>query len=296
MDMTTSTIATTGGGEGEDPKTVLRIQDLDVEYSRRSAILNRRSVAVHAVKNVSLDITAGQTLALVGESGSGKSTLCRAIVGLVPTSSGTIRFEDVDLLRIGRSELKRVRKRLQLIFQNPYSSLQPRMKVGDIIAEPLAVHKIGSPAARRAEVLRMLARVGLDLESAERYPPDFSGGQRQRIAIARALITKPSLVICDEAVASLDASVQGQILNLLMKLQADMGVAFLFITHDFDAARAIAHEVAVMRSGEIVETGRAKQVLESPQHEYTKALVAAVPQPKFVTGETWADHEAETPL
>jgi oligopeptide transport system ATP-binding protein len=233
---------------------------------------------LHAVAEVSFAIAAGETLALVGESGCGKSTLGRAVLRLSEPTAGELRFEGRDLLRLAGAELRAVRKRLQIIFQDPMGSLNPRMRVEDVVAEPLDVHRLaGNKAERRGRVEALLARVGLGPEMLTRYPHEFSGGQRQRIGIARALASRPSLIVADEPVSALDVSVQAQIVNLLADLQAQEGLAYLFISHDLRVVRYLAHRVAVMYLGRIVELGPVGEIFLRPAHPYTRALLAAVP-------------------
>jgi oligopeptide/dipeptide ABC transporter ATP-binding protein len=233
---------------------------------------------LHAVADVSFAIAAGETLALVGESGCGKSTLGRAVLRLSEPTAGELRFEGRDLLRLAGSELRAVRKRLQIIFQDPMGSLNPRMRVEDVVAEPLDVHRLaGNREERRGRVEALLARVGLGPEMLTRYPHEFSGGQRQRIGIARALASRPALIVADEPVSALDVSVQAQIVNLLADLQAQEGLAYLFISHDLRVVRYLAHRVAVMYLGRIVELGPVAEIFLRPAHPYTRALLAAVP-------------------
>jgi len=240
---------------------------------------SRRATPVHAVKGVDLYIEPGRTLGLVGESGSGKSTIGNAVLGLVPLRAGTITFQGEDISRATPRRRRELGQDLQVVFQDPYSSLNPSRTVGHTLSEPLRLR--GRAGRREAEqrVAQALRDVGLSPSAARRYPGHFSGGQRQRIAIARALILSPQLIICDEPTSALDLSVQAQILNLLTELQRSAHVTYLFISHDIDVIRHMSHRVAVLRNGEVVEEGGAAQVIESPAHEYTKALIAAVPVP-----------------
>jgi ABC-type glutathione transport system ATPase component len=233
---------------------------------------------VRAVDDVSLDIAAGKTLGLVGESGSGKSTLGRLILRLIEPSSGSIRFQGRDLLQAGREELRRLRRDMQIIFQDPFGSLDPRMRVGDVIAEPLIIHERLSAAARRERVAELLRSVGLDESASPRFPHEFSGGQRQRIGIARALALHPKFIVADEPVSALDVSVGAQIVNLLARLQQELGLTYLFISHSIPVVRYLANDIAVMYQGKIVESGPTEQIVERPQQAYTKSLLEATPE------------------
>jgi peptide/nickel transport system ATP-binding protein len=233
---------------------------------------------VRAVDNVSLDIHAGETLGLVGESGSGKSTLGRLILRLIEPTSGSIRFDGRDLLAASRSEMRHLRRDMQIIFQDPFASLDPRFTVEQIIAEPLIIHGIASDAAVRARVAELLHAVGLDESALRRYPHEFSGGQRQRIGIARALALRPKFIVCDEPVSALDVSVGAQIVNLLAQLQRDFGLTYLFISHSMPVVRYLSTRIAVMYRGQIVEVAPTEQITESPQHPYTKSLLEATPE------------------
>jgi ABC-type oligopeptide transport system ATPase subunit len=232
----------------------------------------------NAVDHISLNIALGETLGLVGESGSGKSSVARAIVGLAPVKGG-IRFEGKNLSELGRNELRSTRSRLQMIFQDPYSTLDPRMRIGDQISEPLLIHGICKRSEVQDRVVQLLERVELESAMASRYPHEFSGGQRQRIAIARVVGLEPRLIVCDEPTSALDVSVQAQILKLLSNLQRDQGLTYLFIAHNLAVVRQMCHRVAVMYLGQIVEMGTVEEIFDNPQHDYTKALLDAVLEP-----------------
>ena len=259
-------------------ETVARLSDVVIRFPVRGGLLGRTSLNVHAVEHVSFDIARGETFALVGESGCGKSTIAKAIVGLVP-HQGQITVGDHVLSAHGRDAPKALRRKVQMVFQDPMAALDPRMRVGDLIAEPLVIHGIGTAADRRAEAADLLRRVGLSPDQIDRYPHEFSGGQRQRICIARALALKPDLIIADESVSALDVSVQARVLALLQELQQEMGVAYLFISHDMAVVDSISDRVAVMYLGQIVEMGTRAQVFGDPRHPYTQRLIEAVPVP-----------------
>ncbi len=261
---------------------LLAVEDLHVTFTRGRGVLDRMSGrparSVAAVRGVSFSIARGQTLALVGESGSGKTTTARAILRLVETTSGRITFDGIDVLAAPPSQLRRLRERIQIVFQDPYSSLNPRMTVEDTIAEVLAVHRIGSSgSARRDRVAALLSDVGLGAEHARRYPHELSGGQRQRVGIARALAVDPELLVLDEPVSALDVSVQAQIVNLLEDLQEEHGLAYLFVAHDLAVVHHAADRISVMYLGEIVEEGGVDEIFGEPHHPYTRALLASIP-------------------
>jgi ABC-type oligopeptide transport system ATPase subunit len=259
---------------------LLVVTDLSKIFSMKEGLLFQRSTSeVRAVDGVSFDIPEGQTLGLVGESGSGKSTTGYCVLQLIKPTSGSVRFMGKELTELPREQVRKLRREMQIVFQDPYSSLDPRMTVGDIVAEPLIVHGVGSRRSRRSRVRELLEVVGFDPTFTNRYPHEFSGGQRQRIGIARALALGPKLIVCDEPVSALDVSIQAQILNLLKDLQRDFGLTYLFIAHDLAVVRSMSDRIAVMQSGKIVEEGPAEEVYEHPGHEYTKKLLASVPVP-----------------
>jgi peptide/nickel transport system ATP-binding protein len=233
---------------------------------------------VRAVDDVSLEIEAGETLGLVGESGSGKSTLGRLVLRLIEPTSGTVRFAGKDLLSLGSGDLRRLRRDMQIIFQDPFGSLDPRFRVEDIIAEPLVIHESGNRASRRVRVAELLRAVGMDESALPRYPHEFSGGQRQRIGIARALALRPKFIVADEPVSALDVSVGAQIVNLLAQLQREFGLTYLFISHSMPVVRYLATRIAVMYRGKLVEIGPTEQITTEPRDAYTKTLLAATPE------------------
>ena len=251
--------------------------------------------AVNAVAGVDLDLLPGETLAVVGESGCGKSTLARSLLRLIEPTAGSVRFLGQDVLALGPAALRRQRREMQLVFQDPMASLDPRFTIGRTLAEPMLVHGVGTGAERRQRVAGLLALVGLDPAAAERYPHEFSGGQRQRIAIARAIALEPRLVVLDEPVSALDVSIQSQVLNLLMDLRARLGLTYLFITHDLAVVGAIADRVAVMYLGRIVEDAPVDRLFAAPAHPYTQALIAAVPVPDPTRRRAHAEVRGEPP-
>jgi len=258
---------------------LLSVNDLRVHFPVRGGVLYRQTGSVKAVDGVSLAVKPGETLGLVGESGCGKSTLGKAIVRLLKPTEGSIHFQGRNISHLSQGGLRPMRRDFQMIFQDPSESLDPRMNVRSIIEEPYVVQGMGSKKERRKWVDEILERVGLPAASAERYPFEFSGGQRQRIGIARALALKPKLIVCDEPVSALDVSVQAQILNLLVELQKDFGLSYLFIAHNLSVVKHISDRVAVMYLGKIVEVADAEVIYRDPKHAYTKALLSAIPSP-----------------
>jgi oligopeptide transport system ATP-binding protein len=257
---------------------LLRVRDLRTTFPIRSSVLRRKVGEIGAVDGVSFDIMPGQTYGLVGESGSGKSTVARTVIGLETAASGTIHFDGRDLTTVRGAALKGVRRDMQMIFQDPHASLNPRRTVVEIVTEGWQVQPgFGPRGSWRQGALELLDRVGLNPDHADRYPHQFSGGQRQRIGIARALAMRPKLIICDEAVSALDVSIQAQVLNLLQDLQAEMGLSYLFIAHDLAVVRHISDQVGVMYLGKIVESGTFEQIFADPLHPYTQALLSAIP-------------------
>ena len=266
------------GSTSGDP--LLEVTDLVKHFPIKSGLLIDRTVdQVRAVDGISFSVDKGETLGLVGESGSGKSTTCRVVLQLLKPTSGSVKFEGREIAGLGRRELRPLRREMQMIFQDPYASLNPRKRIGQIVGDQLKVQKIASGKELRTRVEGLLERVGLSPEHYNRFPHEFSGGQRQRIGIARALALEPKLVFCDEPVSALDVSIQAQIVNLLDDLQDELGLTYVFVAHDIGVVRHISDRIAVMNQGKIVETGDADQVCEHPRDDYTKKLLSAVPIP-----------------
>jgi oligopeptide/dipeptide ABC transporter ATP-binding protein len=263
----------------ENAMSLLEVKNLKVHFPVKPGMFSRAREFVKAVDDVSFAIEPGETLGLVGESGCGKTTLGRAIVRLVEPTAGSVLLNGEDITRMGGSELRARRRKFQMIFQDPYGSLNPRMTVEQIVGEALDIHQLtDSKSARQKRIVELLQAVGLDAVYAQRYPHEFSGGQRQRIGIARALAVEPELIICDEPVSALDVSVQAQIINLLQDLQQQRGIAYLFIAHDLAVVEHISRRVMVMYLGKIVETAEAKSIIREPRHPYTQALISAIPE------------------
>ena len=257
---------------------LLEVENLVKEFTRKRGLLAPATV-VRAVDGVSFAVDEGETFGLVGESGSGKTTTGRCILRLIEPTSGAVRFKGEDVLAFSRPRMRQARRDMQIVFQDPYSSLNPRMRVGAIVEEPLIIHKIGTKPQRRARVAELFELVGLDPSQLARYPHQFSGGQRQRVGLARALALNPSLIIADEPVSALDVSVQAQVINLLMDLQERLKLTYLFIAHDLRLVRNICSRVAVMYLGKIVEMGETESLFAAPAHPYTRALLSAIPIP-----------------
>ena len=277
---------------------LLTVSNLTMHFAVRGGVIPRQVGAVKAVDGVSLHIGPGETLGLVGESGCGKSTLGKAVVRLLKPTSGSINFNGTDITRMSQRALRPLRRDFQMIFQDPVESLDPRMSVRSIIEEPLLIHRIGSRSDRVRMVNELLDRVGLPSSAAERYSFEFSGGQRQRIGIARSLALKPKLIVCDEPVSALDVSIQSQILNLLVELQRELGLSYLFIAHDLSVVKHVSDRVAVMYLGKIVELASSDSIYRDPRHAYTKALLSAIPStdPKATRQRILLEGEIPSPI
>ena len=258
---------------------LLRVRGLTKHFPVRGGIFMRTTGQVHAVDDVSFDLDVGETLGLVGESGCGKSTVGKTLLRLHEPTAGAVLFEGRDIATIGRAELRRLRRDIQIILQDPFESLNQRHTVGKILEEPFVIHRLGTAQERRRWAAELLERVGLSPAAATRFPHEFSGGQRQRIGIARAIALKPKLIVCDEAVSALDVSIQSQIINLLLDLQREMHLALIFIAHDLAVVKHVSDRIAVMYLGQVVETATAHDIYASPRHPYTQALISAIPVP-----------------
>ena len=279
--MTDTAVEETGAVAGGD-EPIVRVTDLKKYFPIHKGLLRRKVGDVRAVDGVSFEVRKGGTLGLVGESGCGKSTTGRVLLQLDRATEGTVEFRGQELTTMGNSALRKVRPHMQMVFQDPHASLNPRMTVASIIEEPLIEHRFGNQAERVAWIEELLVQVGLSPTHANRYPHEFSGGQRQRIGIARAIALSPDFVVCDEPIAALDVSIQAQVVNLLEQLQNDLGLTYLFISHDLSMVRHLADRVAVMYLGRMVELAEVDELYDSPQHPYTQALHSAVPQPNPV--------------
>ncbi len=281
-----------------ETRALLEVSDLVKHYPVRSGILRRSVGTVHAVDGVSFTVGVGETLGLVGESGCGKSTVARSILRLVEPTRGSIRLNGLDITHLGKADLRPHRRSMQIIFQDPFASLNPRMTAGDIVGEPLSVHGLAAGSKKRERVAELFDQVGLRADQMQNYPHQFSGGQRQRICIARALSLGPSLIVCDEPVSALDVSIQAQVINLLIDLQRKHDFSYLFIAHDLAVVAHISHRVAVMYLGRIVEIAEKKELFANPRHPYTQALLASVPvaNPKTKRLKALVDGDVPSPI
>jgi oligopeptide transport system ATP-binding protein len=283
MDQLTATVAAEPGVRPHDKANIVEVDNLKVHFPIRSGIFQTTKGSVKAVDGVTIEVRRGETLGLVGESGCGKSTIGRAMIRLRDATSGTVRFDGVDLTSLNSEALRKMRRRMQIIFQDPYGSLDPRMTVGSIVSEPIETHHLAEGAAKKERVGELLRLVGLDPKYVARYPHEFSGGQRQRIGVARALAVEPEFIVCDEPISALDVSIQAQVLNLLTDLRARLGLTYLFVAHDLSVVKHISDRVAVMYLGKVVEIGPPDQLYAAPGHPYTRALLSAVPVPDPVS-------------
>ncbi len=281
-----------------DARPLLEVTDLVKHYAVRGGILRRQVGTVHAVDGVSFSLQPGETLGLVGESGCGKSTVARTVLRLVEPTSGAIKLNGEDIAKISKAELRPYRREMQIVFQDPFASLNPRMTAGDIVGEPLIVHGLATGTEKEARVAELFRQVGLRPDQMKNFPHQFSGGQRQRICIARALALGPSLIVCDEPVSALDVSIQAQVINLLIDLQRQHGFSYLFIAHDLAVVAHISHRVAVMYLGRIVEIADKAELFDNPRHPYTQALLASVPvaNPKTRRLKPLVDGDVPSPI
>jgi oligopeptide transport system ATP-binding protein len=283
MDQLTATIGAAPSPRPHDAANLVEVDNLKVHFPIRSGIFKTVQGTVKAVDGVTFEVRRGETLGLVGESGCGKSTIGRAMIRLREATEGSVRFDGVDLTTLKPEPLRKMRRRMQIIFQDPYGSLDPRMTVGSIVSEPIETHKLATGAARKERVAELLSLVGLDPKYVKRYPHEFSGGQRQRIGVARALAVEPEFIVCDEPISALDVSIQAQVLNLLTDLRKRLGLTYLFVAHDLSVVKHISDRVAVMYLGKVVEIGPPDQLYGAPGHPYTRALLSAVPVPDPVS-------------
>jgi oligopeptide/dipeptide ABC transporter ATP-binding protein len=281
-----------------EPHALLEVTDLVKQYPMRSGLLRRKAGTVHAVDGVSFSLKAGETLGLVGESGCGKSTVARSVLRLVEPTTGQIRLDGNDITHLSKTELRPHRRAMQIVFQDPFASLNPRMTAGDIVGEPLLVHGLASGSEKQERVAKLFQQVGLRADQMRNFPHQFSGGQRQRICIARALALGPRLIVCDEPVSALDVSIQAQVINLLIDLQREHGLSYLFIAHDLAVVAHISHRVAVMYLGRIVEIADKTELFRNPRHPYTQALLASVPiaNPKLKRLTPLVDGDVPSPV
>jgi oligopeptide/dipeptide ABC transporter ATP-binding protein len=287
-----------GGIAMTEPRALLEVTDLMKHYPVRSGLLRRAAGTVHAVDGISFSVGVGETLGLVGESGCGKSTVARSVLRLVEPTGGSIRIGGTDITHLSKSELRPHRRAMQIVFQDPFASLNPRMTAGDIVGEPLTVHGLATGSEKQARVATLFEQVGLRPDQMRNYPHQFSGGQRQRICIARALALGPRLIVCDEPVSALDVSIQAQVINLLIDLQREHGFSYLFIAHDLAVVAHISHRVAVMYLGRIVEIADKIALFKNPRHPYTQALLASVPvaDPKQKRLKPLVDGDVPSPV
>jgi oligopeptide/dipeptide ABC transporter ATP-binding protein len=281
-----------------EERALLEITDLVKQYPVRSGLLRRKASTVHAVDSVSFSLGTGETLGLVGESGCGKSTVARSVLRLIEPTAGRIQLDGNDITHLSKTEMRPHRRAMQIVFQDPYASLNPRMTAGDIVGEPLIVHGLASGRDKQERVAKLFAQVGLRPDQMHNFPHQFSGGQRQRICIARALALGPRLIVCDEPVSALDVSIQAQVINLLIDLQREHGLSYLFIAHDLAVVAHISHRVAVMYLGRIVEIAEKTELFKNPRHPYTQALLASVPvaNPKLKRLTPLVDGDVPSPV